>query len=177
MATAAYGLQGTGNNATKSHKEHLKKSKDSRRRQAALLFLNNISLDGRPLYNLSNGNGDQKDAGEHRRRDIVAEVGHPSASSQGSVPQVSPALIGSVLTAVPGIGVSPVRPTLVMCPGPGASAVGANEVFLDGSNSVDTIPTDTPLSPIAQSYSSARSPSVLSPLPTDNVMPVDSRQR
>uniref|UniRef100_A0A672NJY3 Cdk5 and Abl enzyme substrate 2a n=1 Tax=Sinocyclocheilus grahami TaxID=75366 RepID=A0A672NJY3_SINGR len=42
-------------NSAKPHKEHLRKSRDSRRRQAALLFLTNISLDGRPVYDLSNG--------------------------------------------------------------------------------------------------------------------------
>uniref|UniRef100_A0A672MGG7 Cdk5 and Abl enzyme substrate 2 n=1 Tax=Sinocyclocheilus grahami TaxID=75366 RepID=A0A672MGG7_SINGR len=35
----------------KLHREHLRKSKDSRRRQAALFFLTNISLDGRPVRN------------------------------------------------------------------------------------------------------------------------------
>lgn len=44
-----------GGTTTKTHKEQSRKSKDSRRRQAALLFLNNISLDGRPVHALGNG--------------------------------------------------------------------------------------------------------------------------
>ncbi|XP_028850117.1 CDK5 and ABL1 enzyme substrate 2 [Denticeps clupeoides] len=39
-------LSGDG---SKPQKEHLRKSRDARRRQAALLFLSNISLDGRPV--------------------------------------------------------------------------------------------------------------------------------
>lgn len=53
MAAAACGSH-SGTTA-KTHKEQPRKSKDSRRRQAALLFLNNISLDGRPVYALGNG--------------------------------------------------------------------------------------------------------------------------
>uniref|UniRef100_A0A671RXK4 CDK5 and ABL1 enzyme substrate 2-like n=1 Tax=Sinocyclocheilus anshuiensis TaxID=1608454 RepID=A0A671RXK4_9TELE len=56
MAAAACGTRGCPRtNSAKPHKEHLRKSRDSRRRQAALLFLTNISLDGRPVYDLSNG--------------------------------------------------------------------------------------------------------------------------
>uniref|UniRef100_A0A671LI05 CDK5 and ABL1 enzyme substrate 2-like n=1 Tax=Sinocyclocheilus anshuiensis TaxID=1608454 RepID=A0A671LI05_9TELE len=56
MAAADCGPRGCPRtNSAKPHKEHLRKSRDSRRRQAALLFLTNISLDGRPVYNLSNG--------------------------------------------------------------------------------------------------------------------------
>uniref|UniRef100_A0A671KF00 CDK5 and ABL1 enzyme substrate 2-like n=1 Tax=Sinocyclocheilus anshuiensis TaxID=1608454 RepID=A0A671KF00_9TELE len=54
MAAAACSTQSTLNPCTgKLHREHLRKSKDSRRRQAALLFLTNISLDGRPVSNSS----------------------------------------------------------------------------------------------------------------------------
>ncbi|KAM4610935.1 CDK5 and ABL1 enzyme substrate 2 [Polymixia lowei] len=181
MATAACGLQCTGNNVTKPHKEHQKKTKDSKRRQAALLFLNNISLDGRPLCHLSNGNIDQKEAGEHSVGDVVgAPAGHPPASSQGSLTQVPPAVIGSAPTTFPGIGVvSPVRPSLVMSPGPGASVAGGNEVFLE-VGSEEAIPQDTPLSPVPPGHQSrpcARSPSVISPGPGGSSIPLDSRQR
>uniref|UniRef100_A0A8C7FM22 Cdk5 and Abl enzyme substrate 2 n=1 Tax=Oncorhynchus kisutch TaxID=8019 RepID=A0A8C7FM22_ONCKI len=84
MATAVFGRQcTTGSNTAKSHKEHLRKGKDSRRRQAALLFLNNISLDGRPLYHLSNGNHGQREAAELRSRDATGAqaTGHPLFSS------------------------------------------------------------------------------------------------
>ncbi|KAI4878659.1 hypothetical protein NFI96_019366 [Prochilodus magdalenae] len=56
MAAAACGpLASAGGNTTKPAHKEVRKSKDSRRRQAALLFLNNISLDGRPVCALSNG--------------------------------------------------------------------------------------------------------------------------
>lgn len=88
MAAAACGANHGGTTA-KTHKEQPRKSKDSRRRQAALLFLNNISLDGRPVYGLGNGlreNWNQS-----------AEVGPPAvslpvsmASSCGNFSQLSP---------------------------------------------------------------------------------------
>ncbi|XP_071401958.1 CDK5 and ABL1 enzyme substrate 2 [Centroberyx affinis] len=183
MATAACGLQCTGsnNNAAKTHKEQQRKARDSRRRQAALLFLNNISLDGRPQCQLSNGNIDQKTAEEPRLMDVGAPAVPQPAGIQGTVAQVTPAATGSAPTTFPGTGVmSPVRPSLVMSPGPGASAVGASEVFLEGGNVADTLPPDSPLSPVPpghQSCSRVRSPPVFSPVPAANSLPLDSRQR
>lgn len=185
MATAVCGLQSTASNSkpAKTHREHRRKVKDSRRRQAALLFLNNISLDGRPQSLLNDGNTNQKTAEEHRLRgrDGGATVVPPPATGQAPVAQVTePAAAGSgSSSSFPGL-VSPTRPPLVMSPGPaGASALGANEVFLEGGSAAETLTPDTPLSPVPtghQHCSHVRStPGALSPVPASNS--VDSRQR
>ncbi|XP_060749465.1 CDK5 and ABL1 enzyme substrate 2 isoform X3 [Tachysurus vachellii] len=87
MAAAAGGAH--GGTTAKPHKEHQRKSKDSRRRQAALLFLNNISLDGRPVFTLDNG--------VRETWSQTAEVGTPAvsvtvstANSCGNFSQLSP---------------------------------------------------------------------------------------
>lgn len=185
MATALSGLQSTGTNSkpAKTHREHRRKVKDSKRRQAALLFLNNISLDGRPQSQFNDGKSNQKTAEEHRLRgrDGGAAVVPPSASSQAPVAQVTePAAAGSgSSSSFPGL-LSPTRPSLVMSPGPaGESAVGANEVFLEGGSAAETLTPDTPLSPVPtghQHCSRVRStPAALSPAPASNS--VDLRQR
>lgn len=185
MATALCGLQSTGttSKSTKTHREQRRKAKDSRRRQAALLFLNNISLDGRPQCQVSDKNADQRATEEPPFRDgdgSTAAVPLP-ADSQGPDAQVTdpaPAGNGSS-SSFPGV-VSPARPSLVMSPGPaGATVVGANEVFLEGGSAAETLTPDTPLSPVPTSHqpcSRVRStPAVLSPVPAGN--PLDSRQR
>ncbi|XP_019907497.2 CDK5 and ABL1 enzyme substrate 2-like isoform X2 [Esox lucius] len=181
MATAACGRQCSSGDTAKTHKEHLRKGKDSRRRQAALLFLNNISLDGRPLYHLSNGN--QRDATELRSRETagVYATGHPpvSPSCYGTFPHVAPSLASGTATTVARIRrMSPVPPNLSMPTDTGSyAAVGCSEVFIEG---VDTaVPSDTPLSPTfgPQTFNpSAKSPSVHQ---TQNVVPGDrpTRQR
>ncbi|KAJ8016829.1 hypothetical protein DPEC_G00011420 [Dallia pectoralis] len=166
MATAACGRQCTSSDTTKkTHKEHLRKCKDSRRRQAALLFLNNISLDGRPLYHLSNGN-QQRDATEVGSRDTAGAfaAGHPpfSPSCYGTLPHVAPSLAGDAVTTVARIRRnSPVPLNLNMPTDPGSYA-GCGDVFIEGAD--PTISSDTPLSPIVgpQTFNpSAKSPSVL----------------
>uniref|UniRef100_A0A3B4XFF2 Cdk5 and Abl enzyme substrate 2 n=1 Tax=Seriola lalandi dorsalis TaxID=1841481 RepID=A0A3B4XFF2_SERLL len=94
MATAVCGLQSTGSNSkpAKVHREHRRKAKDSRRRQAALLFLNNISLDGRPQCQFNDGNTDQKateDAAETLTPDTPLSpvpTGHQPCSRVRSTP-------------------------------------------------------------------------------------------
>ncbi|XP_051281096.1 CDK5 and ABL1 enzyme substrate 2 isoform X3 [Dicentrarchus labrax] len=184
MATAVCGLQSNGSNSkpAKIHREHRRKAKDSKRRQAALLFLNNISLDGRPQCQLSDGNTDQKPAEEQRLRDREGAAVVPlPADCQGPVAEVTePAAGGSgSSSSVPGV-VSPTRLSLVMSPGlAGASAVGANEVFLEGVSAAETLTPDTPMSPVPtghQPCSRVRStPAALSPVPAGNS--VDSRPR
>ncbi|XP_041655300.1 CDK5 and ABL1 enzyme substrate 2-like [Cheilinus undulatus] len=183
MATAVCGLQSTGSKSAKLHRDQRRKAKDSRRRQAALLFLTNISLDGRPPCQLSNGNTDQK-AGEELRlgdRDGGATVVPLPAVSQRSVSQVTDttAAGSSSSSSFQGV-ISPTRPSLVMSPGTaGTSAVGANEVFLEGGSVAETPTLDTPLSPVPaghQQCSRVRStPTALSPVPAGNSL--DSRQR
>uniref|UniRef100_UPI0037E89CAD CDK5 and ABL1 enzyme substrate 2 n=1 Tax=Semicossyphus pulcher TaxID=241346 RepID=UPI0037E89CAD len=183
MATAVCGLQSTGSKPPKLHREHRRKARDSKRRQAALLFLTNISLDGRPLCQLNNGNTDQKAAEEPRlrERDGGSTVVPLPGDSQRPVSQVtdhSTAGSGSS-SSFQGV-VSPSRPSLVMSPGPaGASAVGANEVFLEGGGVAETLTPDTPMSPVPtghQPCSRVRStPAALSPVPVGNSL--DTRQR
>ncbi|XP_056444433.1 CDK5 and ABL1 enzyme substrate 2 isoform X1 [Gadus chalcogrammus] len=176
MATAACGLQSTGNTTTKSHKERQKKAKDSGRRQAALLFLSNISLDGRPVCHITNGSIEQKDVADLHVRDVGAPAGPPPEGNQEYVVKVSP----TAPAAGPAIGaLSPGRPSLVMSPGLAASVAVANEVFLEGG-SEDTMPLflEAPLSPITPGHpSSARSPSVFSPVQGVSATHLDSRQR
>ncbi|XP_043080452.1 CDK5 and ABL1 enzyme substrate 2 isoform X2 [Puntigrus tetrazona] len=105
MAAAACGPRGCPRtNSAKPHKEHLRKSRDSRRRQAALLFLTNISLDGRPVYNLSNGISGPREA-ESRCVDVAATAvtGFPlsTTSSYGTFTQVSSSISGGAATPLP----------------------------------------------------------------------------
>ncbi|TKS76830.1 CDK5 and ABL1 enzyme substrate 2 [Collichthys lucidus] len=182
MATAVCGLQSTGGNGkpAKIRREHRRKAKDSRRRQAALLFLNNISLDGRPQCQVKDGIADPKDAEEHRLEDRDASVLPPPAEGQEAVAQVTePAAAGGgSSSSLPGV-VSPARPSLVMSPGLTSSTVGANEVFLEGGSTTETLTPDTPMSPVSgghQPCSRVKStPTALSPVPAGNT--VDSRQR
>uniref|UniRef100_A0A671LC77 CDK5 and ABL1 enzyme substrate 2-like n=1 Tax=Sinocyclocheilus anshuiensis TaxID=1608454 RepID=A0A671LC77_9TELE len=88
MAAADCGPRGCPRtNSAKPHKEHLRKSRDSRRRQAALLFLTNISLDGRPVYNLSNGIAGPREA-ESRCADVGSCDAPPLSPTSGPVNQV-----------------------------------------------------------------------------------------
>uniref|UniRef100_A0A3Q4MGJ4 Cdk5 and Abl enzyme substrate 2a n=1 Tax=Neolamprologus brichardi TaxID=32507 RepID=A0A3Q4MGJ4_NEOBR len=179
MATALCGLQSTGSKSAKTHQDQRRKAKDSRRRQAALLFLSNISLDGRPQCQPSDGNADQKAAEEPRPRDrdCSAAVVPQPLDSQGPVAQVTDlAASGSgSSSSFPGV-VGPGGPSLVMS-GPGA--VGANEVFLDSTSAAETLTPDTPLSPVPTGHphcSRVKStPAALSPVGAGNSL--DSRQR
>uniref|UniRef100_A0A3B4G804 Cdk5 and Abl enzyme substrate 2 n=1 Tax=Pundamilia nyererei TaxID=303518 RepID=A0A3B4G804_9CICH len=104
MATALCGLQSTGSKSAKTHQDQRRKAKDSRRRQAALLFLSNISLDGRPQCQPSDGNVDQKaaeDAAETLTPDTPLSpvpTGHPHCSRVKSTPAaLSPVGAGNSL--------------------------------------------------------------------------------
>ncbi|XP_073679473.1 CDK5 and ABL1 enzyme substrate 2 [Garra rufa] len=122
MAAAACSTQSTLNQCTgKLHREHLRKSKDSRRRQAALLFLTNISLDGRPVRNNVSIAG-PSDA-EFQCSDIGATVSELSAaaSCDGTFSSLS----------VPRLGLLNVPPILVLPSDSGFSNVGSTEMFLE----------------------------------------------
>ncbi|KAM4736971.1 CDK5 and ABL1 enzyme substrate 2-like isoform 2-T2 [Anableps anableps] len=184
MATALCGPQSSNVKQARARREHRRKVKDSRRRQAAILFLSNISLDGRPQGQPAAGNADQK-AGEEtglRDGDDGAALELLRADSGGPVNQVidPPAEPGSgSSSSFPGV-LSPVRPSLVASPGPtAANSVGPNDVFLESGGAVETQFPGTPLSPVTtghQPCSRAKStPAVLSPTPAGNSL--DSRQR
>ncbi|XP_051518292.1 CDK5 and ABL1 enzyme substrate 2-like isoform X3 [Myxocyprinus asiaticus] len=172
MAAAACGYSDCpSTNSAKPHKEHLRKSRDSRRRQAALLFLNNISLDGRPVFNLSSGIVSPREA-ENRCVDVgaTAATGPPlsTTSSYGTFTQVSSSISGGAATPFPWTNT---------CPAPLQFNIGNSDVFTeDGRADPLSVqgpplsPTSGPLNPL---LGSSKSPSQFlgsNPLP-------DPRQR
>ncbi|XP_029011757.1 CDK5 and ABL1 enzyme substrate 2-like isoform X2 [Betta splendens] len=188
MATALCGLQSTASNSkpAKTHREHRRKVKDSRRRQAALLFLTNISLDGRPRSNINDGSNSQKAAEEPRLSGGdggAAVVPAPPASQAPLAPVTEPAAAGGGSSSSAAGLVSPARPPSVTSPGPAAGAVGANEVFLESGSAAEALTPDTPLSPVPtghQHCSRVRStPAALSSAGTGTGTgtSIDTRQR
>ncbi|TRY89737.1 hypothetical protein DNTS_027613 [Danionella cerebrum] len=104
MATAACGPRGSSRTNVAKHKELLRKNRDSRRRQAALLFLTNISLDGRPVCNISNGVVRPGEA-ETSCVDLGVSEGTAPAlsttSSYGTFTQVPSSISGGTVTTLP----------------------------------------------------------------------------
>ncbi|MGH0176136.1 UNVERIFIED_CONTAM: hypothetical protein FKN15_011330 [Acipenser sinensis] len=127
MATAACSSHSALNNSSKPLKDRQRKSRDSRRRQAALSFLNNISLDGRPIYHLSNGNYNHK----NREAEIQDKEVGASATSYGTV--LPAALSGASATQAPRSGVVNGPPILVLPSNSEVNSVFGSEVFLEGS--------------------------------------------
>ncbi|KAK1801671.1 hypothetical protein P4O66_022313, partial [Electrophorus voltai] len=129
MAAAACGAHTTSSACTgKLPREHLRKSGDSRRRQAALLFLTNISLDGRPSLQIN-------DAAAAGRRDAECEgtdVGStitglsPASSTYGTFPNLSSS--GGGVCPVPRLGILNVPPILVLPSDSEYGSVGNTEV-------------------------------------------------
>ncbi|XP_061628668.1 CDK5 and ABL1 enzyme substrate 2-like [Phyllopteryx taeniolatus] len=165
MAAAVCGLQSIGrtsNNGSKpakAHREQRRKARDSKRRQAAVLFLSNISLDGRPQCQLNPDNAARKAA--------VEPPGSPPTQSQGPLSRVAePApLAASSSSSFPGVF------------SPSVLSAGANEVFLDGGGVAET--PDTPLSNLTGAQqpfvSRGRADPAVSPLPA--AQSLDSRPR
>ncbi|XP_016299918.1 CDK5 and ABL1 enzyme substrate 2 isoform X3 [Sinocyclocheilus anshuiensis] len=161
MAAADCGPRGCPRtNSAKPHKEHLRKSRDSRRRQAALLFLTNISLDGRPVYNLSNGIAGPREA-ESRCADVgaAAVTGLPlsTTSSYGTFIQVSSSISGGAATPLPRTNTYPAP----LSPPP-AFNQGSCDVFTeDGQTdplSVQAPPLSPTSGPVNQVLGSSKSP-------------------
>ncbi|XP_037539848.1 CDK5 and ABL1 enzyme substrate 2 [Nematolebias whitei] len=177
MAAALCGLpcSSGGNSKPARTREPRRRVKDSRRRRAALLFLNNISLDGRPLCQLNARNDEQRAAEEPRAGGTTLEqLGDGPAPQQETEGSAVGSGSSSTFTGV----FSPVRPSMVTSP-TAAASIGANEVFLESSGAVEALAPDTPMSPVPAGHppcSRAKSmPAALSPVPTGQ--PVDSRQR
>uniref|UniRef100_A0A8C2EMK0 CDK5 and ABL1 enzyme substrate 2-like n=1 Tax=Cyprinus carpio TaxID=7962 RepID=A0A8C2EMK0_CYPCA len=178
MAAAACGPRGCPRtNSVKPHKEHLRKSRDSRRRQAALLFLTNISLDGRPVYNLTNGLVGPREA-ESRCVEVGASAvtgpPHSTTSSYGTFTQVS-SISGGAATPLPRTNTYPAP----LSPPPAFNNQGSCDVFTeDGRTDPLSVqgpprsPTSGPLNPFSGS-SNVKSPSQF---PASTPVP-DPRQR
>ncbi|KAJ8360933.1 hypothetical protein SKAU_G00174580 [Synaphobranchus kaupii] len=183
-ADACSSHRAAGNSSsTKPHKEHLRKSKDSRRRQAALLFLNNISLDGRPTYNLSNGNAAQRKTtfnGLDAGAPVVGQL-LPSTSSYGTFPRLTTSVSGGAATPAPRTGIGSAPPVLVLPTGSSFTAIGVSEGFLEGVKADPLASQASVLSPAAAPQhvpllSTCKSPTLLS-VQSCNSVNVESRQR
>ncbi|XP_067301989.1 CDK5 and ABL1 enzyme substrate 2 isoform X2 [Pseudorasbora parva] len=162
-------------NSAKPHKEHLRKSRDSRRRQAALLFLTNISLDGRPVYNLSNGIVGPREA-ESRCVDVGASAvtGPPlsTSNSYGTFTQVSSSISGGAATPIPRTNTYPAP----LSPPP-AFNQGSSDVFTEDGRADPLSVQAPPLSPTSGPLNPVLGSSKLpSQLPFSNPVP-DPRQR
>ncbi|KAL6482725.1 hypothetical protein MHYP_G00075970 [Metynnis hypsauchen] len=113
MAAAACSAQSTLSGCPgKLHREPAKKSRESRRR-AALLFLTNISLDGRPVLQLNDAalSGPELEAS-----DLGSAAGElsPTASSYGTFPSLSPSGSCGGLSPSSALGLLTVPPILVL---------------------------------------------------------------
>ncbi|XP_057219471.1 CDK5 and ABL1 enzyme substrate 2 isoform X2 [Triplophysa rosa] len=145
MAAAACGARGCPKaNTAKPLKEHMRKSRDSRRRQAALLFLNNISLDGRPVYNLNNGVVGPREA-ENQCVDVAASAptGPPlsTTSSYGTYTQVSVSVSGESATPLPRTNTHPAPLS------PPTFSQGSSDVFTEDVRADPLSVQGPPLSP------------------------------
>lgn len=125
-----------------TNKEHSRRNREnSRRRQAALLFLSNISLDGRPVFSFPAENVGSR----HHHRDADLEGADSGSAAAGLCPElginsrygtftslaVSPSC-GSVNPAqAPRTGLLTVPPILVLPSDTGFNDVGSAEVLLD----------------------------------------------
>ncbi|XP_028667500.1 CDK5 and ABL1 enzyme substrate 2 [Erpetoichthys calabaricus] len=119
----------SSNPGSKAPKDQ-RKTRDSKRRQAALSFLSNISLDGRPLYQLSNGNPllRQADANDQERGTAVEAAGPQSFTAASGNPLcLTPLVSGLPSTPTPRPAQSN-EPSLLVLP---KDSLLGKEVFLE----------------------------------------------
>nr|XP_046251942.1 CDK5 and ABL1 enzyme substrate 2 [Scatophagus argus] len=156
---------------TLNNREHSRRNRDnSRRRQAALLFLSNISLDGRPVQSNS---ADSVGSRHHKDADLVgADPGSAAAATGGLCPELGNnssygtfsglAASASCGNANPSpaprtTGLLTVPPILVLPSDTGFNDVGSAEVLLEcrrgsfpspgSSNLLSASPSNTSLLP------------------------------
>ncbi|KAM6925506.1 CDK5 and ABL1 enzyme substrate 2 [Xenentodon cancila] len=170
--TAVITAVGSGKK-THGNKEYSRRNREnSRRRQAALLFLNNISLDGRPVHNssaVSGGSRDHKDpdfeGANSAAGNFFAEPGHIGSYGTFSILSASVSCGNVIPTPASKTGLT-VPPILVLPSDTGFSDVGSTEVLLEcrrgsfpspgSSNLLSPSPSNTSLlpSPLGQRKSS-----------------------
>ncbi|XP_062396346.1 CDK5 and ABL1 enzyme substrate 2 [Sardina pilchardus] len=135
MAAAACSAHCTlGSSSSKPQKEHLRRSRDSRRRQAALLFLSNISLDGRPVQHVNNANQLSHRDSEFLGTDNVSTNAarlSPATSSCGTFNNLSASVSCGAVSSVPRLGGVINVPLLVLPSDSGCNDAGTAEVFLE----------------------------------------------
>lgn len=168
MAAAACGVRGCPRaNTAKPHKEHLRKNRDSRRRQAALLFLNNISLDGRPVYSLSNG---VVGPGEAESRCVDVGASGLTDLSNATFSQIPLTTTGGTANPLPRTNTCPPPLSPTTC-NQGTSDVFTEDVRADLSVQGSQLsPTTGPLNPVFGASKST------SQVPVSNPV-LDPRQR
>lgn len=163
-AAAACGQHSTAITAAVNSKKPLpnreqsrRTRESSRRRQAALLFLSNISLDGRPVHSNpanSAGSRQRQDLDSGSAAGLCPELGH--GGSYGT-PSSSAASTSVNPSAAPRTGLLTVPPILVLPSDSGFNDAGSAEVVLDfrrgsvpspgNSNLLSPSPSNTSLLP------------------------------
>ncbi|XP_031700806.1 CDK5 and ABL1 enzyme substrate 2 [Anarrhichthys ocellatus] len=146
-AAAAYGqhsaaITASGKKTHGNNREHMRRNREnSRRRQAALLFLSNISLDGRPVQSNS---ADHVGSRHHKETDLEGLVSGSTAAGE-LCPELgatgSYGLFSSLAVAVscgdvnpssaPRMGLLNIPPILVLPSDTGFNGVGSAEVLLE----------------------------------------------
>uniref|UniRef100_A0A3B3DIJ2 Cdk5 and Abl enzyme substrate 2b n=2 Tax=Oryzias melastigma TaxID=30732 RepID=A0A3B3DIJ2_ORYME len=187
MAAAACGQQGAAITAAGSSKKPLstrefnrRNRENSRRRQAALLFLTNISLDGRPVQSSSSEDGgirhketDFEGTNEAGAAgDLCPETGHNG--SYGTFPSLSVSVSCGNVTPSPASRAGlPVPPILVLPSDAGFNDAGSADVFLGGRRGSFPSPGNTNLLSPSHSNSSLL-PSPLGPRKSSTLLSVQS---
>lgn len=172
MAAATCGPHSAAGNTKKPHnnKEHSRRNREnSRRRQAALLFLSNISLDGRPVQSNSAENGGSR---HHRETDSPAGPTAPEPSS--SYGPMSIPTCGKVNPSTASrSGLLGVPPILVLPSDTGFDDAGCAEVLLGHRRGSFPSPGNTHLLSASPSSSSLL-PSPLGPRKSSTLLSVHS---
>lgn len=190
MAAAACGQQGAAITVAGSSKKQLntkefnrRNRENSRRRQAALLFLTNISLDGRPVQSSASEDGGillhketdfvgTNDGAGLAAGDLCPETGHNG--SYGTFPSLSVSVsCGDVPPGPASRAGLPVPPILVLPSDAGFNDAGSADVFLGGRRGSFPSPGNSNLLSPSHSNSSLL-PSPLGPRKSSTLLSVQS---